>query len=60
MEILKINLLEKENSPITNLEGKIRKVKTEIWKSEMANKETLRLYMNYKKKKKCRENQLVL
>ena len=40
MEILSINRQEIENSSITKLEGKIRKVDTEIWESEIAEKKT--------------------
>ena len=49
MEILNVNLLEIENSSVAKLEGKVRKVDTEMWKLEMADKETLRIYKIYKR-----------
>ena len=49
MEILNVNLLEIEYSSIAKLEGKVRKVNTEMWKLEMADKETLRIYKIYNK-----------
>ena len=49
MEILNDNLLEIENSSVAKLEGKVRKVDDEMWKLEMADKETLRIYKIYKR-----------
>ena len=43
MEILNVNLLEIENSSVAKLKEKVTKVDTEMWKLEMADKETLRI-----------------
>ena len=49
MKILDINLSEIENLTIDRLKGKINKVDNQMWKIDMADKETLRIYRIYKK-----------
>ncbi|XP_068246511.1 uncharacterized protein [Palaemon carinicauda] len=49
MQILDVNLSEIENSSIAKLKEKERNVDTKMWKSEMEEKETLRIYKHYKK-----------